>query len=323
MTRHRLSCMFILILGLLAITPSCKNENGPATQPVVDLIVAEVSTPPVIDGTGTDSAWDAATELLVTLGQAPEYTNDFGEINLSLKAVRTESDLYIRAEWVDPSGSYSVDRQQWTYAEGAGWSQTGDEDRLYLMFEARDNGAERADCATMCHASEGTMRTTGGGHVDVWSVNAASTLPVGCADDQWWDDSGPEGDDYTVDAFTENKEGSLPIYRGPVTDGHFIIVPAGLTASSYCTPYDPGNATSIPGLILNENKNGSRFADVEARSSFTNGVWVVEMRRAMDTGQDDDVAFAPSPGLLYQMTVAVTDDSRTRHSGSPPFNLIF
>ncbi len=313
----------VILMAVSMFFTACDNDDGDTKQPVTDLLVAEVTTAPVIDGDGSDAVWDNATELLLTLGQSAEYSSSYGEVDLSLRAVRTDTDLYIRAEWIDPSGTYSVDKKLWSYTDGS-WTQSGDEDRLFFLFDAGNNGTEGADCSTMCHVGEGAMYTTGGGNVDVWHIKAARTLPVGCADDKWWDGTGRNSDSKTVGAYADNKASDLPLYKGPVTDGHFLIVPAGQDAASVLEPFDPTDTSAtIPGYILYEDRDGSRFADVEARASFTNGTWVVEMKRALDTGNDDDVAFGAAAGLSVQMTVAITDDSGGDHSGSAPFYIIF
>ncbi len=57
------------------------------------------------------------------------------------------------------------------------------EDKFFILFDAGDNGTEKANCATMCHATD--MTTTGGGHVDVWNWKSTTTAPARLADDEW------------------------------------------------------------------------------------------------------------------------------------------
>lgn len=315
--------IFLSIIGLIIM--SCDDTKDDA-DPIVDLIVASVSSAPTIDGSGSDAVWAEADALELTLGQTADYASGFGLVDLTLKAVTVSSTLYILAEWMDPNGTESVAKNQWTYSAADGWTKSGNEDRLFFMFDAGDNGTEGADCSSMCHVSEGVMYTTGGGHVDVWHSKAARTWPVGTTDDKWWDSTGRNSDAKTVSAYSDNiqtlaDESTVPLYSGPITDD-FIIVPVGSTADAYCTPFDT-TATSgvIPGYILNANRDGSRFADIETQATYSGGKWTVELARALDTGHDDDVAF--TLGSDVQMTVAVTDNSGGDHSGAAPFLIKF
>lgn len=286
------------------------------------LVSAAVITVPVLDGVGNDEAWGEAETFVITVGASAEYANSFGEVELSLTSVHTATDLYILATWTDPSGTESIDKNQWSYGN-EGWGKSGNEDRFFMMFDAGDNGAEGANCATMCHVPD--MYTTGGGHVDVWHWKAHRTTPVGCADDKWWDADGRGSDAKTVSAYSDNKQtlsdgSDVPLYTGPVTDGHYIIVPTGETAESYCTPFDTLSTEGVyPGYILFEDRDGSRFNDVAASSTYDNGVWTVELRRALNTGNDDDVALII--GETVNFSTAITDNSGGSHSGAGVFDL--
>jgi hypothetical protein len=318
-----LKYMIILIAAFGLVFMSCEDDK--TTELITDLNVKEVSNAPTIDGNGTDAVWKDADALELVLGQTADYSNAFGKVDLTLKAVRVSSTLYILAEWMDPSASKSVDKKQWNYDSGA-WKQSGNEDRIFFMFDAGDNGTEGANCATMCHVAEGAMYTTGGGHVDVWHGKTARTFPVGRTDDKWWDGTGRNSDAKTVGAYSNNKQtladgSTVPLYSGPITDDHFIIITEGGTADDL-TLFDTTSTTgTFPGYILNMNRDGSRFADIETQATFSGGKWTVELKRALNTGNSDDVAF--TVGKDYQMTVAITDNSGGDHSGAVPFFIKF
>ncbi len=315
----------VLALGLSLTFIGC-SESTTESEPdpeVTSLVSAAVTSTPTLDGVGDDAAWNSAAAFLVTVGESAIYANAFGQVDVTLKSVHTSTDVYILASWTDPSGTESVDKNQWTYSGGS-WGKSGNEDRLFFLFDAGDNGTEGADCATMCHGGE--MYTTGGGHADVWHWKGARSAPVGCADDKWWDGNGRGSDSKTVSAYSDNiqtlGDGSdAPLYSGPITtDEHFIIVPTGETAETYCTLFDTTATTGVyPGYILDQNRDGSRFDDVAAASTYSNGVWTVELKRALNTGHSDDVAFAI--GNTYQFSMAVTDNSGGSHSGAGVFDL--
>jgi hypothetical protein len=70
---------------------------------------------------------------------------------------------------------------------------------------------------------------TNDGNADVWHWKGARTNAIGLSDDKWWSTSGRGSDDKTIGAYNENinSVGDGPMYSGPITNGHFIIVPVG------------------------------------------------------------------------------------------------
>ncbi len=319
----------ILVLGLTIFFVGCDNDTS---TDVTDLVVATVSTPPTLDGNGNDAAWNNADELIVTVGTDAAYANAFGQVDVHLTAVKDDQNIYIKAVWEDPSNTMSVDKKQWTYDDGL-WTQDGNEDRLFFFFDMGQNGDQGADCSQMCHVGEGMW--TDNGIVDQWHWKAHRTAPIHHADDKYIDnnytdsegnvaeDAGQHGDADTTGLYNDNIDGNgLPLYSGPITDGHYLILPAGESADTYFTPFDANTvdtSTPIPGYWLDENADGSR-ADVTAYSSYDNGVWTVEFMRALDTGNDDDVVFGSGN---IEAVVAITDDSGGSHSGSAPFTIKF
>ncbi|MFQ6677267.1 MAG: ethylbenzene dehydrogenase-related protein [Fidelibacterota bacterium] len=327
MNTKKSSILLLLIIGLM-IT-SCEDDKNKA--PITDLTVATVSSAPTLDGVGSDAAWDQADELVVTVGLDASHANAFGEIDVSLAAVTDGDNLYIKATWAD--ATESIDKKQWEYENGA-WSQSGNEDRMFFFFDMGENGSDKADCATMCHVAEGKMWTSTG-IVDQWHWKAHRTAPIHHADDKHinndyqesdgtlYHDGGQHGDSKTTGLYNDNKDANgLPIYSGPITDGHYLILPEGQTADSYFTPFDSSTTSTsslIPGYWLNENADGSR-ADVTAYSQYSNGTWTVEFSRALNTGNSDDVVFGSGD---IQVVIAITDNSGGDHSGSAPFLIKF
>ncbi|MCF6238365.1 MAG: ethylbenzene dehydrogenase-related protein [Candidatus Marinimicrobia bacterium] len=314
----------VLMLILSLIFVGCESNDDGETP--VDFMVTSVTTPPTLDGVGGDAAWAEATTYLVKVGESEDYANAFGVVDVSLTAVKTATDLYLKAVWDDPSATESVAKNQWGYTGGA-WEKTGNEDRLFFFFDMGENGSEGANCATMCHTGgvqEGMW--TANGIVDQWHWKAARTAPINHADDKHINnvyeglgDGGQHGDAKTIGLYNDNKLDDMPKYTGPLTDG-FLILPADSNAADYFTPFNSSTTTgSYKGYWLNENADGSR-ADVTAYSNFSSGRWTVEFKRALDTGNADDVVFGSGN---IEMTMAITDDSGGHHSGSAPFDMKF
>ena len=90
--------------------------------------------------------------------------------------------------------------------------------------------------------------------------------------------------------------------------------------ADYFTAFDAASTSgSHRGYWLNENADGSR-ADVMAYSNYSNGTWTVEFKRALNTGNADDVVFGSGD---IEVTMAITDDAGGDHSGSAPFDMKF
>ncbi len=338
----KLSLVFTLIImvsigGLM----SCSDDDDdggdktPDDTTAVDdgKLAVNLTTGTVnIDGDGSDAAWADATEKTFTFGETG-YTKDFGEIPVKVKALYDTENIYFLMEWTDPSNTESVMKKEWSYDETSSeWTQSGvDEDRFFFMFDAGNNGAEGADCASMCHfdpsQDKSVMGTTGGGNVDVWHWKAARTNPIGLSDDKWWDGEAKDGrksDAKTIGAYMDNKnaEGTGPMWSGPINEDGFIILGEGQTTENL-TLFDENSATdqTYPGYVLNMNADGSRWADVYAKGAFNNGVWTLEFKRELNTGNADDVAFDIDKEI--QATMAVTDNDGHIHSGVAPFLIKF
>ena len=300
--------LLVSAVSILAFWGCDNSSSGGSSFVGVD--VASVTNGPTIDGIGNDAAWNNADAFDITVGESSDYQNAFGQIDVTMKAVQDGEYVYFLASWED--ASENIDKHMWTYANGA-WEEEGNEDRIYFMWDTGLNGTEGADCSSMCHAPDpGKMWTTGGGWVDVWHWKAARTNPVNLADDKYFNgdyqesdgtvavDGGRHGDAKTIGIYSDNIENGMPKYSGPITDGHYIIIPVGSDESAL-TPFVDNSTTqamNIPGYIVNENADGSR-SDVSAKGVWNNGVWTVELKRRLNTGNPgDDVIF--TRGNTYQ-----------------------
>lgn len=124
-----------------------------------------------------------------------------------------------------------------------------------------------------------------------------------------------------------------PLYLWGPTSSRFTecdIVPwsrifSGSVAPIWSSRLAEGETDVLPGYAL-WIPSGSA-ADVRARGDFKENaqkrfpIWALEIRRAFDTGNADDVAF--SEDNVYNFTVAIFDRSSTVHSGSGPLRLRF
>ena len=281
--------------GMSCATDNCHQFGGLGVFKTIDethaalptkyvggtLTASWASTAPLIDGV-VDAAWDNAQSTTTLVGT-------------ELKALYDDTNIYLLAKWEDGHNlmggtaepTESVDKNLWSH-DGETWSKSGDEDRFAFLWEARDTFG--ASCGNFCH-SDGSMATNDG-NADVWHWKAVRSNPLGLSDDKWWSSAGRGSDASTVGAYNDNINvaGDGPMYSGPITNGHFIIIAEGGSTNDLETNIDVAN--TYPGYYLDANAQGSRW-DVKSVGKFDDqtGTWTVEFQRALDTGNSDDVVF--------------------------------
>lgn len=168
--------------------------------------------------------------------------------------------------------------------------------------------------------------------LDLLMWRGARSGPIGYADDFYVLEY--RNSDKGKSMFSENvlKEGK-PTYMYDKTKVGFQAISEGrleelLTKSPLIegvttAPFDPSVQFQVGDIISRRvlrTPDGSR-GDILANSRWENGKWVLEMRRKLNTGNPDDVAF--EPGRAYTIGVAVFEDmvSNRRHHVSFPVTL--
>jgi hypothetical protein len=361
--RKRLIFIIPVFLGLAGLYIfGCEDPGSYGRVESVSfgrVIVHESATEPPMDNP-LNAIWNDATTTAIFASDSAFAESDtlIDSLPIYIKAIKTSEYLYLRVKWGENAyvdqRSYSVWpnpavhilekdslgnvlQDYWTRRETSVNSGNTviwhDQDRFAVMWNMGDNGAEAADCRTMCHAPADTtptgdrMYTTGGGHADVWQWQAGTTDPVLLAQDEFW---GPDG--RAVDAFTQ------PIYdpNYDTTTAFPISMHAEESrrrqpflhlddAIPFDSAYSWNNLDSIAGYVVNDNAAGS-IADVKAFSSYSVLIrsWMVLMRRRLTTGNTDDVDLgAIQPGDSIMVTMAFMDNSNSVDHGTRPFYIIF
>ncbi len=289
--------------GMSCATQNCHQFGGLGVFKTIDethaalptkyvggtLTASWASTRPLIDGV-VDAAWDDAQSITTLRGA-------------ELKALYDDTNIYLLAKWVDGHNlmggtagpTESIDKNLWSH-DGETWSKSGNEDRFAFLWDA--GATHGASCGNYCH-SDGSMATNDG-NADVWHWKAVRSNPLGLSDDKWWSNAGRGSDASTVGAYHDNVNvgGDGPLYSGPITDGHFIIIAEGGSTNDLET--DINTANPYPGYYLDANAQGSRW-DVKSVGKFDTqaGTWTVEFQRALDTGNSDDVAFTHNSEINF------------------------
>jgi hypothetical protein len=352
---------FILFLAVFGLWSGCEDP-GPIELNTTSIsnrvLVTAMSTEPPMNDPRND-IWDKVSTGAITLSGDSLDTAYTGPVYV--KAIKAAGRLFVRAEWTDgtrsihPNGivyTVSVSGDTITPDTTVAWVQNPsfqiittvdgkvlyqyDQDRLAIMWNTGDNGTEKADCASMCHTSDQVsslghrMYTTGGGHVDVWHWQAATSDPILLAADEYWDAEGRKTDaDNGIPMFVSNFNAvdGTPYYQHRDTT---ILERPFLHADStapFSDSVDWESSYEMPGYVLYDEVAGS-VADVNAYATFnisySSARWILLMSRALNTGNTDDVDFSAVPsGDSIQATIAVMHNADRIHAKSAPFYFVF
>ncbi len=310
-----------------------------AEEPTLMAVPASVG--PTLDGAGTDAAWVEANALTVHVSGGKA-----GEVDVTLKAVYSASDVYMLLEWADET--MSIDKKMWSL-DGSEWSQTGNEDRFAILWNIDDSIAQfnTAGCTVVCHTKMSTNSAAEFG--DMWHWKAARSNPVGYVDDKYLNNTGDADDggrhgDGGDSTYSDNKDedgNGAPDYAWASTAPsapsavsvdlaeRFLLKDEELaySATNPLTGASWAPGDTVPGYRLRE-PGGSR-SDVEAYGVWANGVWTVEVKRALDTGanalkEGEKVDQVFDLTETYHFGLAIMDDTGSGHSVSAaPIALTF
>lgn len=351
----------VLVLAVFGFWTGCEDPgpielsgNSISNRVIVTALNAE---PPMNDP--RNDIWDKTVTGSISLSGDSLDTTYAGPVYV--KAIKTADRLFLRVEWSDgtrsvhPNGivyTVSVTGDTLTPDTTTAWVQNPsfqiittvdgkvlyqyDQDRLAIMWNTGDNGTEKADCATMCHTSDQEsvlghrMYTTGGGHVDVWHWQSATSDPLLLAGDEYWDAEGRKTDaDGGVPMFATNFDDveGKPYYQfrdTTVLERPFLHADS---SAPFSDSVEWESGYQMPGYVLNDNVSGS-VADVNAYATYniaySSSRWILLLSRKLNTGNADDVDFsAVTSGDSIQATVAVMHNADRIHAKSAPFYFIF
>ncbi len=319
---------WIVCVGLVALIIATFVQAQAPT-----LTAVPVAAGPTLDGDDSDDAWTMAQAFTV-----PVSGGKIGSVEATLKAVYTASDIYMLLQW--PDATMSIDKNMWAF-DGSEWTKTGNEDRFGILWNIDDSiaGFNTGGCAVTCHAGMWTNSDTEFG--DMWHWKAARSNPMGYVDDKYLNNTaddedggrhGDGGDSTYSDNADEDGDGApdfvwssnAPSTPPAVSDAlatRFLLraEEAMYSQTNPLTGVAWESGDTIPGYRLRE-AGGSR-SDVEALGVWADGVWTVEVKRALDTGanalkdgQKVDQVF--EAGETYHFALALMDDTGSNHSVS-------
>lgn len=284
-----------VLLAIALVSRSLPSYAGDTAPVAPNLLCVRVTAPPEVDGVGTDAAWRGAPAL--TLPSLRRMKPEEGAPpSITLRAVHTDTHLYVLATWPDPAADQSHKSWTWNAAKGAYEEGSDREDMFALAFE--HTGPFTADMLTGADAVW-----------DVWHWKASRTNPQGYAMDKThrYSTSKPEGKakEYT------SRDGK-PIWISRPED-------AGDTVERKRPAPTTNEGTRVPQYEAG-TPSGSA-ADVRAKGVWAAGTWTLEFARALDTGHPDDTAFRTV--RPYRGAASAFDRTGDMDRSTDAFDLVF
>jgi len=345
-----LSLVMTLPIGLLILSVSSNLQLSAADT----FTPYKSSTELTLDGVGNEAAWGSATSLVVAT------TGGTLNTQVTLKAVYTDTNIYILASWAD--STLSITRDKYNVTGGVfdtGLAGSNSEDRIALLWEIGTvTGFNSSGCQTKCHSLNGAVNFTGADErADMWHVKAArgggatsatntSALTIdaasyevtagtvvlsGFADDKYVDNETRKSDAGSA-VYSDNTNGThaawieanptnwidaMVLTQSEINAGETINITEALTNSWANLTWAVNNYTAlnanVPRHILTP-PTGSR-GDIEVAMRWSDGVWTVEIKRALDTGNADDVAFSDTSAGMYHFSVAIMENEGQETDG--------
>ncbi len=305
------------------------------------LISTKAASPIILDGMA-DKAWDGAKAITVTLDELP-YEPDNGyegmsETDVSIKSLYDDKNVYFLITYKDPTKS--LERFPWVKQADGSWKKfakkdsTGHdntyyEDKLAMFWNISTKGFEAEGCMIACHLDEPGDKSAGRKYtasadetIDMWHAKYVRSLPMGMFDDQYVDNNtdpkknkgwGRKGDTgkggYTNN---DNKDKSAPAFMNlnGTDDEKYFVIPS--KKVPFVDTFKKGDV--VPGIDIKPMMGGR--ADILARNHHENGVWTLEVMRALKTEGENvdtqDVQFGDM-GKSYPFGIAVFDNTQINH----------
>ncbi len=268
---------FVMLLGLTTLL-----IYGAACAEQT-LIASKATELPVVDGNASDPAWSAAKEIITH--------DNIANIDIRLKALYTDKDIYLLVKFPDVTEyrshkSWVWDKEMEIYVEG-----NDREDIFQFMWSMEDKPVDLSVYADNDYTA------------DVWYWKALRTDPVGFADDK-------------VHYFSEREiEKATKILSKTGKTMYLLRTSDEGTPAFKSVIYEKYQGDTLSRFI-NQQPLGS-LADIKAKGIWNSGWWVIEFKRALNTGYGDDVQFDINKEYVFGVSRFEVTGSKTPR---PEFN---
>ncbi len=329
--------------------PAPEPTAAPAQEdiPRGTLFSVKTDAAPVLDGMGDDAGWANAPLSSFEVAKGA----NMGESVINIQSLYTDDSVYFLLSWADPTESFV--RSPWVKQADGTWMTLKDpddkggdnnvwyEDKMAFIWTINNSipKFERTGCNTACHlAKEGDTtgkpygnKYTDEGTGDMWHWKSVRNLNQ--IDDQYLDNtpwsadapnagrkSDPKDGGGYADNQTEDKK--LPMWMAP--DGGSKDGAPGFILDTEKVAFDDSLFVAgdmVPSIVTSEF-TGDR-GDLSAGWVYADGMWTLEIGRALVTGSEFDVQFDDLM-MPYHFGMAVFDNAQVRHAfDSRPATLIF
>lgn len=324
-----------------AITVYAQDDDETVTSVAVE-------EGPTLDGVADEAFW--ADAPLIEVGVRRGANND--KTTVTVQSAYTEDMVYFLVTWEDPTNSFL--RSPWEMQADGSWAQLKDpddmggdnnvwyEDKLAFIWNINNSieGFDEDGCFVACHKSDdgdpkpygNKFTETEGEMGDIWHWKSVRNL--GQVDDQYLDSTpyseetpsaGRHGDPKESGGYVNNRteDKTMPLLM-PAGDDFPRDGSPGYIIESESVPFDAAlfeAGDRLPG-VYKAPFVGDR-GDLVAGWQWEDGVWTVEIGRALVTGSEYDVQFDDMDGT-YLFGVAPFDNAQVRHSyHRGPLALVF
>ncbi len=272
------------VLGFFIALDSCTTTGHMDSNRLVSinsprLVSIFVDKSPTIDGNADDGAWRAAIPLELSASRVIE-PNIGVSTHVQISSVYTDTSLFFLVRWDDPTEDASHKSWIWNKKSKAYEEGQDREDMFAIAFE-------------FIGTFTGDMLSGEEGIWDVWHWKAARTNPQGYAMDKThvYSKTKPERK-----ANSYKAKNGLDIWIERPED-------KGDSVEKKQKPPETHQGDKIPQYVA--GTPSASAADVKAKAKRANGKWTLEMERALNTENPDDVTF--DPRLSYRMAIAPFD----------------
>lgn len=330
--------IFALVAMMIGFAPAEPNVVAQGDSALVSVPVMEA---PMLDGMADEDFWADAGAIEVEVRRGANMEESL----VTVQSVYTEDSVYFLVTWTDPTQSW--ERFPWEMQEDGSWIQLKDpenvggdenvwyEDKFSFIWSI-NNSIEYFDedgCFMACHSGDdddtpkpyGNKYTLNEGEMgDIWHWK--SVRNVGQAHDQyldwtpWSEETGsagrhsdPSDSGGYVNNVVEDADGNkLPEFM-PAGDfprdgspGHILREDAVPFDASV---FEPGDR--LAGIIVEPFVGDG--GDISAGWNYADGMWTLELGRALETESEFDVQFNDMSAQYY-FGVAAFDNAQVRHA---------
>lgn len=273
---------------LACLQPVCAQE-----EPLLEWLSTYTEQAPVLDGE-VDAVWERAVPLTVTVREA---LGGVGPREVILRALHTDADLYVLAQWPDDTESILRDPYIWNSATSAYDRPTLADDQFALEFPLEGE-------FTVSMLPSGLSYVT-----DVWHWKAGRSNLDGWVDDKRHIIS------------TTPVEGALPYQMGG-REVIYIARPMDSGMQSYATVPLPTVRTEDVVSSYSAQQPDSSQADIRGKGLHDGARWTLEMGRKFNTGYADDAVLDANHEIFCAIAI-LDDELYWNHSVSPKLVLRF